>query len=133
MRKTIFFGAVLLGATLLVAADTLQPLKVKTGLWQITETLTWTGLPPQLQAMAKNGRTRNYKSCVKTKDLSSNPWAEGSGENCAWTVLKSTGTDMDVRGTSCDLGNGMTGEIAGKIHVVDSENGTGSFEVTVNG
>ena len=134
MRKAIALSAICLSAFLVfAAAGNLQPLNVKTGLWQMTETVTWTGLPPQMAAVMRNGETRNYKSCVKTKDLSSNPWAEGSGENCTWTVLNSTGTDMEVKGTSCDLqkGSGMTADVHGKIHVLDSEDGTGSFTVTL--
>src|SRR5437879_5859620 len=105
----------------LTAAEDVQPLNAKTGLWQMTETINWTGLPPQYAAAMRNGQTKNYTSCVKTKDLSSNPWAGGSKERCVWTVLKSTGTDMEVQGTSCEMGKelGMTSEVHGTIHVSD--------------
>jgi hypothetical protein len=150
MRKTIAAAVICLGGSLAFAQATkptsptvargdsradLAPLKVKTGLWQMTETVTWTGLPPQL-AMMMNGKPLPYKTCVKSENLNTNPWAEGSGEKCAWTVVSSTGTDMEVKGTSCDLGNQfsrMTAGIQGKIHVIDSENGTGSFAVTLTG
>ena len=135
MRKVLVVAVICLAVFVAFAAEDLHPLNVKTGLWQMSETVTWTGLPPQYAATMKNGQPRNYKSCVKTKDLNTNPWAGGSGENCVWTVLKSTGTDMEVRGTSCDLGKnfGMTAEAHGTIHVSDSENGTGSFAVTMTG
>jgi hypothetical protein len=136
MRKAIAAAVVCLAASLAyTSAGNVQPLNVKTGLWQMTETITWTGLPPQMASMMKNGMTIKYKSCVKTKDLITNPWVNGSGEKCVWTVLNSTGTDMEVRGTSCDMGTdlGMTSEGHGKIHVLDSENGTGSVEVTLTG
>jgi hypothetical protein len=124
-----------LAATLAFTADTVRPLNVKTGLWQMTQTVTWTGLPPQYAAMMKNGQSTKYKSCVKAKDLTTNPWSEGSGEKCKWTVSKSTGTDMEVRGTSCDFGDlpGMTAEIQGTIHAVDPENGTGTFTINLTG
>jgi hypothetical protein len=117
------------------AMQQVQPLNVKTGLWQITQTVTWTGLPPQLEVALQNGRKVAYKSCVKTDDLSTNPWADGSGQDCHWTVLNSNGTDMEVKGTSCDLGKdfGMTAEVHGTIHVVDPENGTGSMRITLSG
>ena len=113
----------------------LVPLNVNTGSWQMTETITWTGLPEQYAAVLQNGAPVHYKSCVKTKDLSSNPWADGSRDKCSWTVLKSTGTDMEVQSTACDLGKdfGMTAQTHGKIHVTDPQNGTGSFEVTLTG
>jgi hypothetical protein len=136
MRKMITAAVMALSVCLAFAeAETLHPLDVKTGLWQMAETVTWTGLPPQFAAAMKNGQTLNYKSCVKATDLNTNPWTNGADEKCVWTVLNSTGTDMEVRGTSCDLGKnyGMTADAHGKIHILDSENGTGSFEVTLTG
>lgn len=127
---------ILLGTAMTVAISaSLHPLNVKTGLWQMTVTTTWKGLPPQFDSAMANGRTHTYQTCVKPEDLSTNPWAEGSGEKCTWSVLNSTGTDMEIRGTSCDMGSeyGMTSEVHGKIHVIDSENGTGSFDVTMIG
>ena len=46
MQKPILFGVVLLWATVLFAGSTFQPLDVKAGLWQVTETSTVSGLPP---------------------------------------------------------------------------------------
>jgi hypothetical protein len=137
MRKTLFVAAIcLLASVVFGAKEEFQPLKVKTGLWQVTETITWSGLPPQMAAIMKAAPpTRTYKSCVTAKDLNNNPWANGSGDKCTWTVLNSTGSDMEVQGTSCDLGNnyGMKADVHGKIHVQDSENGTGSMAVTLTG
>lgn len=118
----------------LIAAGDLQPLNAKTGLWKMTETINWTGLPPEYAAGMRSGQAKNYSKCVNTKDLSSNPWAP-SKENCVWKVLKSTGTDMELQGTSCDMGKewGMTSEVHGTIHVSDPEDGTGSFTVTLTG
>ena len=134
MRRPAITLVCLVGAAVAVPA-TLQPLNVKTGLWQMTETVAWTGLPPELQGALANGRARSYNSCVKPENLSTNPWAEGSGEKCMWTVISSTGTDMEVQGTGCDMGSqlGMLAEAHGKIHVVDTQNGTGSFDVTLTG
>jgi hypothetical protein len=136
LRKEFISILVCLLTTLLFAANgSLKPLNVKTGLWQMTKTVTWTGLPPQIAATMKNGQPIHYKSCVKEKDLSTNPWAEGSHQTCVWTVLNSTGSDMEVRGASCDLGKeyGMTAEVHGKIHALDRESGTGSFAITLTG
>lgn len=137
MRKAIALAVICLGASLaLAAAANIQPLKVKTGLWQMTQTVTWTGLPPQYAAALTNGVPHQYKSCVKQTDLLKNPWADGSGQKCSWTVLKSNGTDMEVQGT-CAPGNadGISMQMRGKIHAIDSENGTGSVDaiLTMNG
>jgi Protein of unknown function (DUF3617) len=123
-------------ATQTKAKAALLPLNVSTGLWEMTQTVTWTGLPPQFAAALTNGMPMHYKSCVKQADLIKNPWANGSGagDRCSWTVLSSTGTDMQVQGT-CSPGNGdgMSMQMHGKIHAIDSENGTGSVDVTLTG
>lgn len=131
IAAALFFGT----ATAVAVAASLHPLNVKTGLWQMTETTTWTGLPPQLAVAMANSRTHQYRSCVTKADLSTNPWSGGSGESCKWTVLNSTGTDMELRGTACDMGKelGLTAQVHGKIHVLDSEHGVGSFDVTMVG
>lgn len=115
----------------------LVPLNVKTGLWQMTEKVAWENLPPQMAAMMQNAVPATYKSCVKQKDLIMNPWTNGSNEKCSWTVLSSTGADMEVQGKSCSFGKTAQGyqataDVHGKIHVVDSEHGTGSMTVTLN-
>ena len=135
MKKAIALPILGLAALLLLASDDVRPLNVKPGLWQMTQTIKWTGLPDQYASVMPNPQTTTYKSCVRAKDLNGNPWADGSGDNCVWTVLKSTGTDMEVRGKSCSMGSewGMTSEIHGTIHVVDSENGTGSMEIALAG
>lgn len=140
MRKAIGVAVICLAASLAFAATgNIQPLKARTGLWQITETVNWTlppNLPPQYAALFQSGIPHQYKSCVKPKDLSSNPWSEGAGRKCTWTVLKSNGTDMEIHG-SCDLSREwnmpMRAEGNGKIHIVDSENGTGSQDFTLTG
>ena len=136
MNKAISVAVIVLGSLMLLAAQgKIQPLNVKTGVWQMSQTVTWTGLPPELARTMKNGATNNYKACVRAKDLSSNPWAEGTNDKCNWTVVHSNGTDMEVRGTGCDFGKefGMDADVHGTIHVVDSENGTGSFSITLTG
>ena len=135
MKRVLVLAGVCLVSSLATAAGDVHPLNVKTGLWQMTEVVTWTGLPLQYAAAMKSGRPKSYKSCIKEKDLSSNPWAGGSGEKCEWTVLKSTGTDMEVQSKSCDMGKefGMTADIHGSIHVSDTENGTGEFSIVMTG
>jgi hypothetical protein len=135
MRRGIAVGLIFLAASVALAATgELQPLKVKTGLWQMTQRVTWTGLPPQYAAMLQNAVPAHYKSCVKQTDLLKNPWSQGSGQKCSWTVLNSNGTDMEVQG-SCEANEneGMSLQMHGKIHAVDSEDGTGSVDVTLNG
>jgi hypothetical protein len=116
----------------LAAAGELKPLNVKTGLWLITKVVTWSDLPPQMPAMMRVPKKVSYSSCVTPQNLSSNPWADGSGEHCNWTVLNSNGTDMEVQGSGCTMGNGMTAQVHGQIHILDSENGTGSVTLVLS-
>ena len=136
MRNKLLVVLVCSAASVVFAAAAkFQPLNVKTGVWHMTEIVKWTDLPPQMAAMMKAApQTITYNSCVTTSSLSTNPWANGSRDNCTWTVLNSTSTDMEVQGTGCDFGNsGMTAEVHGQIHILDSENGTGSMTVTLTG
>ncbi len=109
-------------------------MNVKTGLWELTKAVTWTDVPPQMAPMMRaTPPTMTYKSCVTTQDLNSKPWADGSGDKCTWTVLTSTGSDMEVKGSGCEFGgnSGMFAEVHGRIHVLDSENGVGSMALTL--
>jgi hypothetical protein len=96
--------ALLAGHVATAVTQSVQPLNASTGLWQMSETTTWTGLPPEMANMMESGKTHSYTSCVKPQDLTSNPWQEGSKEKCTWTVLSSTATDMDLKGTGCSIG-----------------------------
>ena len=157
MRKATLFGVICLWASVLLGGN-FQPLNVKTGLWQVTSTHTVKGLPPitpEMQARmaqmtpeqrarieemmkARSGgtpQTTSYKKCVTTKDLNTNPWANGPDEKCTWSVQSSTGVDMEVQGSSCAAGRnqGMKTDINVKLHVIDPENVSASLQGTSTG
>src|SRR5512137_1808834 len=122
MRKTILLTAIsLLGIVLLAA--TLEPLNVKTGLWQVTMTNTISGLPAPT--------TNTYKSCVKKEDLDKYPFTDPKAK-CNWTVQNSTGNKMDATGTCMPDGQG---KIDFNIHLEapDSENVKGTGQLTFSG
>lgn len=118
-------------AAVLFASTEQQPLNVKTGNWEVDYSIKYSGLPPQMQAMMDRmtpqqraamgldtGRT--FKFCVTEKNLNT-PWVKGDN-NCRWTVLKSTSSDLEVHGTSCRAGqNGEDTELDLKIHALDTE------------
>src|ERR1700687_2297939 len=97
LRKRLLVVVIYSAASVVfAAAGQFQPLNVKTGLWHISKAIKWTELPPQMAAMMKAApQTTTYNSCVTTKYLSTNPWANGSGDNCTWTALNSTMTDKE--------------------------------------
>ena len=111
--------------TVVLAADTYQPLSVKTGLWNVTVTNDLGGAP----------HTSSYRTCVTDKDLHTNPWGKGPDEKCDWNVLKSTSSDMEVHGSSCEAGKeyGMQTEVDLKIHALDSSNVKATMQGTSKG
>ncbi len=130
MSKTLLAGVVcLLASAAFTAGEKVEPLNVKTGLWQVTETYSATGLPAGIPA----NHTTNYKTCVTKKDLESNPFREPD-DKCSWKVLNSSASDMEVSGTACDMGNqGMKADFHLKLHVVDSEHVQGSGDWKADG
>ena len=140
MRKAIFVVACFVIGASMLAAVTEQPLNVKTGLWQVDLTLNYSGLPANMQAILDQmtpqqraamgmGGTKTYKQCLTPKDVNK-PMVQGD-DTCHWTVLKSTSSDLDVRGTSCQAGKnqGLNTEVEVKVHAIDSEH----VKATVHG
>jgi hypothetical protein len=130
MRNTLLIAAAcLLACTTFFAADNYQPLNVKTGLWQVTEHTMAQGLPPSMAALANH--TNTYKTCVTPEKLKENPFSE---EKCNWTLMKSSSSDMEAKGTSCvSPSEGMSTSVHYKLHAVDSEHVSGSGDWTSTG
>jgi len=122
MRKSILLTAILLSGIAVLAA-TLEPLNVKTGLWQVTMTNTINGLPKPT--------TNTYKSCVKKEDLDKYPFTDPK-DKCNWTVQTSTSSKMDATGTCMPEGQG---KVDFNIHLeaLDSENVKGTGQLTLDG
>lgn len=151
MRMAFLAGVICLSASAALTAQ-LQPLNVKTGLWQITavSSLNVAAIPPELQARLNQlppeqrallqsrfggtPHTDSYTSCIKPTDLTSMPF-QRPNDRCNWTTLTSTGSDLVVRGTCQESGsNGTTNVVANvTIHAIDSENTTGSVQVAATG
>lgn len=133
MSKTIAIAVICLATALVLTAMVkLQPLKVKPGLWQDTVTTKYTGIPPQMAAMLNSQHT--FKTCLSSEGLDANEWAQDLARiKCSsLTVLKSTGTDLEVQGKGCDAGNGVTADGHVKFHALDSEHVTGTVDATAS-
>jgi hypothetical protein len=94
----------------------------------------------RIEAMIKSRfggtpQTTTYQKCVTTEDLNNNAFVNKPDERCTWTVLSSTGSDMEVQGTECAAGRnqGMETDVHIKIHAVDSENVKASVQGTATG
>jgi hypothetical protein len=153
MKKIIATGILCLWASGLWAGGK-KPLNIKTGLWQITSTTTVNGamgIPPEMaakltpaqrakfeEAMKKRGngvpQTRTYKSCLTEKNLTEDPFKDKNMKmKCQETVIKSTGSDLEVREACTD------GTSKSDIHMVTHANSsehvtsTGNVTATVGG
>ena len=148
MRKVIALSVVCLWASGLWAGGNVKPLNVRTGLWQTTSTSTVNGsmgIPPEIAArltpaqrarfeaaMKKqaNGvpRTRTYKNCLTQKQLTEDPFADNSRKmKCQETVIKSTGTELEVR-EACTDGSSRS-DVHMLVHANSSEHVTSSGNV----
>ena len=123
MRKMIVLGAISFVATFLVAADNIQPLNVKAGLWQVTTILTIQGVgAPQ---------TQTYKSCITKENMNQYPFNDPDND-CKYKGQSSTGTHMDVSG-SCVYPRGEKADFKIQLEVMDAEHGQGSGQLTLAG
>ena len=149
MRKPLFLGLFFFGVLIAIAGEKVQPLNIKTGLWEMTMTTTVTGrvpIPPEAlaqmtpeqrakfeAAMAKRAsevpKTRIYKNCITREQLNKDPF--GDEKNCTKTVLKSTGSKMDIREVC--VNQGVKSDMTTQIEVIDSERVKGVSHVTATG
>lgn len=121
MQRMIVLGLICFAAILLLAADNIQPLNVKTGLWQVTTTVNAQGMGgPQVQ---------NYKSCVTKENLNQYPFNDPDND-CKYKVQSSTGTHMDVSGT-CMYPGPTKADFKIQLDVIDSEHAQGSGQLTL--
>jgi hypothetical protein len=122
MHKLIVPGAILVWVAVFIAAA-LDPLNIKTGLWQVTMTSKISTLPAPT--------TQTYQSCVKKEDLDKYPFKDPK-DNCDWKVISSTSSEMEATGTCKPEG---MGNVSFKMKLVagDSENVKGTGQLAING
>lgn len=154
MRKTILLGAICLVATVVMAGSKITPMNVKTGYWQDDSTFSISGavgIPPEIlakmtpeqrsryEAMAKSnpalsGQPRHEvsKGCLTEKDLNTDPFqrmSQSSRMKCDETVIRSTGTDLEVK-TTCLMGTSKS-DMHLQFHALSSEHVVGTGEGTM--
>jgi hypothetical protein len=122
MRKLILPASVLFWTTLFTAGG-LDPLNIKTGLWEVTMTSKVNLLPAPT--------TSTYKSCVRKEDLNQYPFTDPDA-NCNWKVIHSTGSEMEASGTCKPEGMGNV-TFNMKLEAVNTENVKGTGQLTANG
>jgi len=116
MRTKIFLALIFLSALALWAADTIAPLNVKEGLWEVTVTHFMTGMPaapsippdalakmpPEQRArieamMGGKPSTDVRKECVTKEKLQKNSAFSNNKGDCTRTVVNSTGRKLEVK------------------------------------
>ena len=122
MRKIILPATVLVWTTVFIAG-VLDPLNIKTGLWEVTMTSKSNLLPAP--------STSTYQSCVRKEDLSNYPFTDPDA-NCNWKVLNSTGSAMEANGACKPEGMGNV-TFSMKLEAVDTEHVKGTGQLTANG
>lgn len=150
MRTTTLLSVILLCACVLMAGYQVQPLNVKPGLWEVTMTTAVSGRPPisqeilakmtpeqrakfeaSMKGMASGvPKTKTSRNCVTKEQLSKDPFSEEKS-NCTRTVLKSTGSMMEIREV-CE-GEGVKSDVTMRIEALNPENVKGSGHVTAAG
>src|SRR5947209_20522148 len=118
--RSVRLVLVLLSSGAVWAADKVQPLNVKTGLWETTRTTNTSGqmpIPPELMARltpeqrakmedrmkansAEKSRTNTSKSCMTKEKLEKAPFSDEQ-KDCTRTIVTSTSSKAEVRFT-CD-------------------------------
>ncbi len=149
MRR-ISCGLMLLMAVTVLAANKLQPLNVKVGLWEVSQTITSSGQMPispdmlarlspekrarieeRMKANSDNKtRTTTHKSCLTKEKLEKAP-TFSENPNCTWTVLTSTSSKVDVRGVCAD--HDMKSRVTLQVEALNSESVKGSSQGSVSG
>jgi len=127
------------------AGAKLQPLNVKTGLWESTITITRAGQLPipagTLERLTPAQRARleermkanpgestsTHKSCLKKEDLENPDFTDK--KQCTWTTLESSSSRAKGSAT-CEYGEGAKLSGTGEIIVVDQEHVKGTIHMT---
>src|SRR5947209_10843389 len=148
--RSVRLVLVLLSSGAVWAADKVQPLNVKTGLWETTRTTNTSGqmpIPPELMARltpeqrakmedrmkansAEKSRTDTSKSCLTKEKLEKAPFSDEQKE-CTRTIVSSTSSQAEVK-FECDM-QGMKANGTVHVEALNPESVKGSAQATMTG
>jgi hypothetical protein len=149
VKVNVSLGCMFLFCGAAWAADSVQPLDVKLGLWESSTTTEHSGAPPipdevlarltpeqrakieeRARASAQQGpRTTTRKNCVKKEDLDKAMAFGNNDKNCHRTILASSSSKLEFRiecGTGAMKSNGDV-----HIEAISSEHVKGSVKMTI--
>lgn len=151
MRKKLCVGLMFASSVAVHAADKLQLLDVKLGLWEVSSTITPSGqMPLPAEVLARLTPEQRARIEERTKSRSSEPaktttrkhcltreqFDQGTtfGEDrksCTRTILTSTSSRVDIRVECADHGLKILEAV--RIDALDAENVKGSIHVLATG
>jgi hypothetical protein len=151
MGKRFVFGVVCLSSFVLLAADKVQPFDVKVGLWEVTHTITSSGMPPippemlarltpeqrakmeeRMKAHASESpRTKTVRSCLTKERLEKDLAFADDDPACKHTIVSSTSSHLEVH-LECDR-EGMKSDGTFKLDAVSRESVKGSVHTVTSG
>ena len=149
MTKLVL-ACTLLASAPLWAADKLQRLDVKLGLWETTTTSNMSGAPPipearlakmspeeramlerMMKARGDAPQTHTQKSCLTKEKLEKDLSFGDERGKCTHDILSSTSKEAEVKFHCAD--ENMTSDGTAKFEAVSSENVKGTVHTTVSG
>ena len=151
MKKWTWLAVVLTCAASLWAADKIQRLDVKTGLWETTMVTETSGMPPippdllarmtpeqkaKMEAMmkerqAEGPKTQTIRKCVTKEDMDKPDFMGKDDPQCSKTVITSTSRKLEGK-IECTHGGGkQSGTFM--LEAVDSSNVKGETHMVMSG
>jgi hypothetical protein len=150
MKKGIFLASVILSSSALWAADKLQPLDIKMGLWETSMTHATAGMPQippealakltpeqraRMEQMMKNRSgapgTTTTKSCITKEKLEKDMAFRDERTQCTRTVLSSSSSGFEMKLHCGEKDSTSDGTF--KLDVINSESVKGAFHMVVSG
>jgi hypothetical protein len=155
MRVKLLFGTIFLWALGAHAADKVQPLNLKPGLWEITGTVSMSGnggsplsreqldkLTPEQrtrfeqawkQALSQTPKARTYEQCLKAEDVNKADamFGEDKSWSCNRTVVSSSSSKLEFHEQCVHEGMKVNRNV--RMEASNPESVTGLIEQTAAG
>jgi hypothetical protein len=149
MKYRIAAALLFIASASLWAAQKIEPLNVKFGLWDMSNTVTVTGMPsvppealarmsPEQRARVEErmknyaggpGRSHTYKSCFTKKKLDEGMGFDDQKQQCKRKVISSSSTQLEMQ-VECVVENAKASG-GGKIEAQNPETVKGHMHMTI--
>ena len=149
MRTNLILIAIVFFSLTLFAADTITPLNVKEGLWEVTVTHSMTPMPgmpnippdvlakmppeqrARMEAMMKGRASTDVrKDCVTKEKLEKRTAFSDNREGCTRTVVNSSGSKLEIKLHCEDKQTSSDGTLL--VEAISSDNVRGSVHFVTN-